>query len=111
MFSTLDISTSALVAQRTNLDVIAGNIAMKDVTRDVAGNPGPYRRRVALFAPGDPSRGGNRAFCDALVPNPFFDLPEFAGTSLGLSSTISRLRATRPFPQFDGDRHGRFSLV
>ena len=51
----------------------------------------------------DPSRGGNRAFCDALVTNPFFDLPEFAGTSLGLSSTISRLRATRPFPQFDGD--------
>ena len=51
----------------------------------------------------DPSRGGNRAFCDALVPNPFFGLPEFAGTSLGLSSTISRLRATRPHPQFDGD--------
>lgn len=51
----------------------------------------------------DPSRGGNRAFCDALVPNPFFNLPEFAGTSLGLSSTISRQRVTRPFPQFDGD--------
>jgi hypothetical protein len=51
----------------------------------------------------DPSRGGNRAFCDALVPNPFFGLPEFAGTNLGVSSTISRLRATRPFPQFDGD--------
>ena len=58
MFSTLDISTSALVAQRTNLDVIAGNIAMKDVTRDEAGNPSPYRRRVALFAAGDGSRGG-----------------------------------------------------
>jgi hypothetical protein len=51
----------------------------------------------------DPSRGGNRAFCDALVPNPFFGLPEFTGTSLGLSSTISRLRANRPHPQFDGD--------
>ncbi|MBC7926707.1 MAG: TonB-dependent receptor, partial [Bryobacteraceae bacterium] len=51
----------------------------------------------------DPSRGGNRAYCDALVPNPFFNLPEFAGTSLGLSSSISRQRATRPFPQFDGD--------
>src|SRR5690606_21071745 len=51
----------------------------------------------------DPSRGGNRAYCDALVPNPFAGLPEFARTSLGLSSTISRLRASRPFPQFDGD--------
>ena len=52
MFGALDTSTSALVAQRTNLDVIAGNIAMKDVTRDEAGRPIPYRRRVPLFAPG-----------------------------------------------------------
>jgi flagellar basal-body rod protein FlgC len=59
MFATLDIATSALVAQRTNLDTIAGNIAMQDVTRDDQGNPNPYRRRVAIFAPGDPSRGKN----------------------------------------------------
>ncbi len=59
MFGALDISTSAMVAQRTNMNVIAGNIAMKDVTRDEAGNPNPYRRRVALFASGDPSRGRN----------------------------------------------------
>lgn len=52
MFGSLDVSTSALVAHRTNLDVIAGNIAMKDVTRDEFGNANPYRRRVALFAPG-----------------------------------------------------------
>ena len=57
MYGILDTSTSALVAQRTNLDVIAGNIAMKDVTRDVNGVSEPYRRRVPLFAPGDPSRG------------------------------------------------------
>ena len=57
MFTTLDIATSGLVAQRTNLDVIAGNIAMKDVTRDEQGNISPFRRRVALFAPGDPNRG------------------------------------------------------
>jgi len=56
MFGALDISTSALVAQRTNLDVIAGNMAMKDVTRDEAGNPAPYRRRVPLFEMGDGSR-------------------------------------------------------
>lgn len=57
MFGTLDISTSALTAYRTQLDVIAGNIAMKDVTRDELGNAAPYRRRVALFAPGDSSHG------------------------------------------------------
>ena len=59
MYGALDISTSALVAHRANLDVIAGNIAMKDVTRDAHGNPIPYRRRVALLASGDPSRGRN----------------------------------------------------
>lgn len=57
MFGALDISTSALTAYRTKLDVIAGNIAMKDVTRDEFGNSSPYRRRVALFSPG--SSGAN----------------------------------------------------
>ncbi len=52
MFGALDISTSALTAYRTKLDVIAGNIAMKDVTRDEFGNANPYRRRVALLSPG-----------------------------------------------------------
>lgn len=52
MFGALDTSTSALVAQRTNLDVIAGNIAMREVTRDESGKANPYRRRVALFESG-----------------------------------------------------------
>lgn len=57
MFGALDISTSALVAYRTQMDVVAGNIAMKDVTRNENGESVPFRRRVALFAAGDPSRG------------------------------------------------------
>ncbi len=57
MYSALDVSTSALTAYRTQLDVIAGNIAMKDVTRDAAGNAVPYRRRVALFAEGNVTEG------------------------------------------------------
>ena len=52
MLSALDISTSALVAQRVNLDTIAGNIANMHATRDADGNPNPYRRRVALFSTG-----------------------------------------------------------
>lgn len=72
MFGALDISTSALVAQRTNLDIIAGNMAMKEVTRDEAGNPVPYRRRVPLFAAGD-GRGqpGVRVARIAEDPTPF----------------------------------------
>jgi flagellar basal-body rod protein FlgC len=57
MFGVLDISTSGLVAQRIQLDTIAGNIANIQTTRRGDGIPGPYQRRVALFAPGD-GRGG-----------------------------------------------------
>jgi flagellar basal-body rod protein FlgC len=57
MFDALDTSTSALVAYRTQLDVVAGNIAMRDSVRLESGEAIPYRRRVVLFAPGDPSSG------------------------------------------------------
>ena len=57
MFGALDTATSALVAQRTNMDVIAGNIAMRDVTRDENGKSVPYRRRVALLAANDTKHG------------------------------------------------------
>jgi flagellar basal-body rod protein FlgC len=57
MFGILDTATSALVAQRTNLDVIAGNIAMRDVSRNASGQAIPYRRKVALFAASDTRRG------------------------------------------------------
>lgn len=58
MYGIFDISTSALTAQRAHMDVIAGNLANKDVTRDAAGNPNPYRRRVPLFAAGRKVEGG-----------------------------------------------------
>ena len=57
MFNALDISTSALVAQRIHLDTIAGNIANMHVTRAAQGEPDPFRRRVAMFATGNPSGG------------------------------------------------------
>lgn len=57
MFGTLDISASALTAQRTNLNVIAGNIANMYTTRTPDG--GPYRRSVALFSSGNPATGKN----------------------------------------------------
>ena len=59
MFGSLDISASALVAQRTRLNIIAGNIANLYATRDAAGNVSPYQRRVALLATGNPAKGPN----------------------------------------------------
>ncbi|HOW17630.1 MAG TPA: flagellar basal body rod protein FlgC [Phycisphaerae bacterium] len=55
MFGSLDISTSALVAQRTRMDVIAGNIANAYSTQRLDGQPGPYKRRFAVFAAGNPA--------------------------------------------------------
>lgn len=57
MFGALDISTSALVAQRTRLNVIAANLANQNTTHDADGNYAPFRRRIAVLMPGDPATG------------------------------------------------------
>ena len=57
MFGTLDISSSALVAQRQRLEVIASNMANSNSIYDAEGNYAPFRRRLAVFAAGDPSTG------------------------------------------------------
>jgi len=57
MFGSLDISTSALIAQRTRTQVIAANVAGRDSIVDAQGNYAPFRRRIAVFAEGDPATG------------------------------------------------------
>src|SRR5262249_41375728 len=42
------------------------------------------------------------AYCDELVPNPFFQVPGFEGTSRFTNPTISRYELNRPFPEFTG---------
>ena len=61
MYSSLDISVSGMVAQRTRLNTIAANIANADATRDADGNLAPYRRRFTVFSPGDPSSNNPNA--------------------------------------------------
>jgi flagellar basal-body rod protein FlgC len=48
----LEISASALSAQRTRMTAIAGNIANANTTRDETGRPVPYRRLEVVFAAG-----------------------------------------------------------
>jgi len=55
VYGALDISTSGMVAQRTRLATIAGNIANASTILNAKGELDPYRRREAQFAPGDPS--------------------------------------------------------
>ncbi len=57
MIQALDISSSALVAQRTRLDVIAGNMANSEVTQQEDGRIEPYRRRFVTFMTGDGEGG------------------------------------------------------
>ncbi len=56
MFGLLDISTSALVAQRTRLDAIAANLANAEVRVDPK-SPTAFSERVVEFATGDPESG------------------------------------------------------
>jgi flagellar basal-body rod protein FlgC len=55
MFGILNTSTSALVAQRTRLETIAANMANSNTIYDAEGNYAPFRRRIAVFSPGDPT--------------------------------------------------------
>lgn len=50
MFSSYDISTSGLVAQRARLDTIASNLANLSTTRNELGEPEPYQPRYVTFA-------------------------------------------------------------
>jgi flagellar basal-body rod protein FlgC len=57
MFGSLDISTSALVANRTRLDAIAANLAAAQVGGNPNGPQKPGMLREVLFAVGDPVTG------------------------------------------------------
>ena len=53
MFNSMTLATGGLVAQRTRMDTIAGNVANVNVTRasqNADGTFNPYRRRVAMLS-------------------------------------------------------------
>ena len=50
MLSALDVSASALIAQRQRMNAIADNLANLNTTRDADGKPSPFQRRFVTFA-------------------------------------------------------------
>ena len=58
MFGAMEISSSALSAIRTQMDVIASNIANIETTRNDRGESIPYRRREVVFAAGRGKEAG-----------------------------------------------------
>jgi hypothetical protein len=70
-------------------------------TRDAQNRWGGYNEPpVSLRNQCDPSMGGNPAICNQLLPNPFYQVPGFEGTTRFTSPTLSRYELSRPFPQF-----------
>jgi hypothetical protein len=70
---------------------------------DIEGNWGGYNEPSAQFqAQCDVTLGGSRSFCDQQLPNPFFQVPGFEGTTRFTSATLSRFELNRPFPAFTG---------
>ncbi len=53
MIKSIDISTSALVAQRTRLNAISGNIANISSIKDENGDAKPYKARQVIFQTDD----------------------------------------------------------
>lgn len=61
MFSALDISTSALVAQRVRLNAISSNLANISTTHNEAGEAVPYQPRFVVFQTDDQSASADGA--------------------------------------------------
>ncbi len=57
MYGVLDISTSGMIAQRTRVEVATINIANVDSIIDPNGKNIPFRRRMAVLAPGNANGG------------------------------------------------------
>lgn len=74
MFDALDISASALLAQRARMDTIAANVANIDTVRGENGEKAPYRRRFVVFGTGqanDPAAPGVHVKSVEFDPSPF----------------------------------------
>ena len=74
-----------------------GNRTMKLQTNRPFNEPSLELRRQC-----NPLEGGNPAFCDELLPNPFFGLEPFRGTRFFTSDRLSRWDLSRPYPHFEG---------
>lgn len=71
--SALDISASALVAQRIRLNVVTENLANAETTRGPDG--GPYRRKVAVFG-AEPAGTFGQALAAAVPTVTVLDIQE-----------------------------------
>lgn len=75
MFNSMNVSLSAMQAQRRRMDVVAGNLANAESTRSAQG--GPYQRQQVVFEtvlndainPADGQNAGQGVAAVAVVPD------------------------------------------
>jgi flagellar basal-body rod protein FlgC len=92
MFQTLDISSSALLAQRIRMDTIAGNVANMNTTHDANNKPNPYRRRFVVMVPGQPgdsSKPGVHIEAVKLDQSPFKKVPDAGNPDADANGYVS----------------------
>ncbi len=91
------LSIQRMLPWRTSIELsyVGSRTKKQQTSWDGFNNP-----PAALRDQCDPTRGGNPAFCDEQIPNPFFQVPGFEGTSRFTNPTLSRYELSRPFPQF-----------
>lgn len=55
MYGLLDVAVSGMIAERARMEIATANIAnVGAIAFGADGEPVPFQRRIALFAPGDP---------------------------------------------------------
>jgi len=91
-FNALDISASALHAQRIKMDAIASNLANVNTTRNPDGTPGVYRRKEAVFA----SVYGNVAGQNSGSSDDFINFDDDSQSSGILSGSVSANSGVSP---------------
>jgi len=70
---------------------------------DVQGNWGGFNEASADFQRQcDVTQGGSRSLCDQLIPNPYFGVAGFEGTTRFTNATLSRSELARPYNAFGG---------
>jgi len=80
-------------------------------SKDIEGNYNGFNEPSAAFQAGcDVTLGGSRSFCDELVPNPYYQVAGFEGTTRFTNPTLSRFELARPFPAFGGITENSFNL-
>jgi hypothetical protein len=91
---------------RISLDITYAGSRSYDLETSRAFNDAPAEFQRLC----DVTLGGSRSFCDQLVPNPFFNVPGFEGTTRFTNPTLARSELARPFPAFGGFNQNQLNV-